>query len=55
MQLGQRDRLTNRSGAAHELGQILCDLGRTQNLLDTPSVPELRIWVVHRMLMVFGG
>jgi hypothetical protein len=48
-------KLTNRSRTAHELGQVPRDLGSAQNLLDTPSVPELRIWVIHRVLMILGG
>jgi len=36
----------------HELGKLGCDLWRVHDLLNTPTIVKLRVWIVHRMLVV---
>jgi len=45
--------MTDRSGTAHELREIPRDLGSGEDLFNTPTVSELRIWVVQGVLVVF--
>lgn len=46
---------TCRSRAAHELCEFIGDLGCIQHLLHAPTVPELRVRVVDRVLVVLRG
>lgn len=41
-------------GTTHELRQLICNFGSLQNLLLTPTVPELRIRVINGVLVVLG-
>lgn len=42
-----------RSRAAHELGQVVSDHGRLQNLFLSPATAELGVRVVDGVLVVF--
>jgi hypothetical protein len=44
--------VTHGCWAAHELGELVCNLWRIHDLVNTPAITELRIGIVHRVLVV---
>ena len=38
--------------ATHKLCKLLGDLRRLKDLFGAPPIPELRVWVIQRVLMV---